>query len=183
MNHKNSKFSRRSWTWVDTRTITLQVFADWKDFISFTGIENKVEYKKVFDYLCGMYGNIYTKPNTKELLGNRLRFYIENEVEKQLKQSEVWDNQIDRLMGSYENLNQYGVGGLKPDDVDNKNFDKYLFARQTKLKQDDILDKVKQLQEMKTPFESVISIIKEKLFIKWQKGLDEIIHIIGGEND
>jgi hypothetical protein len=37
---------------------------------------------------------------------------------------------------------------------------------------------------MKTPFENVIKIIKEKLFIRWQKGLDEIIHIVGGsEND
>jgi hypothetical protein len=68
-------------------------------------------------------------------------------------------------MGNYEELNQYGVGRLLPHELD-KNFDKYLFARQTKLQQNNILEQVQKIQEMKTPFENVIKIIKEKLFIR-----------------
>lgn len=181
--NRKARNSRRNWTWIDTRTITLKVFKDWDDFVELTGISDDLSYRKVFDYLYGLYGNVYTKQDTIEVLGTTLRFYIENEVEKQSKQNEIWDNQIEKLMGNYEELNQYGVGRLLPHELD-KNFNKYLFARQTKLQQNNILDQVQKIQEMKTPFENVIKIIKEKLFIRWQKGLDEIIHIVGGsEND
>ena len=176
-------YGRRIWPVIDTRTITLKIYTNgWTSFVIESGIENIPSYEKVFTTLLSLYGNLFTKPNTVELLSNRLRFYIENEVEKQNKQDTIWDTQIERLMGDYNEINHYDIGELKPDDLVDANFDKYLIARQTNLAQVDILEKIQTIQKMKTPFESVIGIIKEKLFIPHQKSLDEIV-LIEGENN
>ena len=167
--------ARRSWKWIDTRTLKLNVYADWNDFVLLSDIKDIPEYQKVFEYLCGLYSNLWTKPNTIGILTNRLRFYIENGVEKQQKQNEIWDNEIKRLMGDYKETRTFDIGEKKIGDEEDINFDKFLYARQTDLYQQDILDKIKQIQKMKTPFENVINQITTQLFIPHQKGLDEII--------
>lgn len=179
--HLNNNISKRNWTYIDTRTITLQIFENWDEFVELSNIENKPDYENIFNTLTGVYGNLFTKANTKEILANRLRYYMEIAFDKYEKQNAMWDLQIERLLGEYAETNSYDIGELQTESTD-QNFDQYLIARQTQTKQQDILDKVQQIQELKTPFETLIETIKNKLFIPHQKNKDQIVNIIGDKN-
>lgn len=163
MNH-SWKYNRHKWVRSETRTITLDsTYEGWDDFVEKSGIEASNEtYHEVFDRLYDMYGDNYTKENSTDYLSVKLRYYIEIEVDKYNKLNEIWDNQIERLMGEYEEITQFRIGDLTSDP---SNFDKYKSARQLKIKTDNILKEIKNLQELKTPIENLIDSIRKQLFI------------------
>lgn len=159
--------NRHTWYGKDTRTITLgSTYLNFDDFVVKSGIDGSNEdYKNVFNTIYNLYNDNYTIYNTEDYLSQWLRYNIENEVEKYNKTNEIWDNQIDKLFGKYEELNQFNIGDIKKDIDD---FDKYKSARQTKQESNDILNKIKDIQEMKTPFDNLIKSIANKILQQFE---------------
>lgn len=157
-----------------SRTITLKsTYKDFNDFADKSGIDPTDEmYKKVFNTLYGIYGDTYTRENSRDYLHNVLRFKIEESVKVYNKTNEIFDTQIERLTGEYEEINQFRMGDIL---MDPENFDKYKSARQTKLKSnaDDILKSIKELMGLKSPFENLIQGIALDLF--YTSGVDDLI--------
>lgn len=162
--------TNKKWVNKEVGSITLNTTYPngWIDFVSASQIEESNEtYKNVFDVLNALYGDLYCIESTSDYLSNKLRFFIEQEVEKYNKQNEIWDNQIDRLFGEYNELNQFRTGDLLEDP---ENYDQFKTARQTELKQKDVLKQIKEIQNMKTPLENVVSNIHKKIFIPIKGG-------------
>lgn len=172
-NKFQNKYIRRNWYFKNTDTITLDdAFISYDDFELTSGIEkDNEEYESIYNQLFNLYNDVNTKWNTKDYLANHLRYHIENEYEKYTKVNEFWDKEIGRLYGEYKELNQFRIGDIK-DDIEN--YDKYKSARQTELKQDNILNTIKSLQEMKTPFEKLIENIANRVFKVYNRPQEEI---------
>lgn len=150
-----------------TITITLNnTFVDYADFAEKSGIDSdNVLYQNVFNMLYSLYGDTYTIENSRDYLANWLRFHIEQQCEWYEKTNEIWDTQIERLVGEYDEITQFRIGDLKEDA---ENYDKYKSSRQTTLKTkgNEILNTIKELQEMKTPIETLLNRLYDRLFMK-----------------
>lgn len=160
-------YHKHNWKCTNTQTLTLDaIFEDYNDFALISGIDTSVkEYETIYNQLYNLYGDTDTIDNTVDYVASRLRFSIENKFELYQKQNEIWDGLLEKLYGEYEEINQFDIGELKgPGEIVDENYDQYKFARQTKSKTQDVLDKIKEIQDMRTPFENLIHDIANEVF-------------------
>lgn len=173
MTQYRNKSTKRNWRDRDIQTLYLVgIYKNgWDTFTEYSEIDKDNEdFKAIFETLYNLYGYRYTQRNTISEVTNTLQFLIEQEGNKLIKANSVFDKNIDRLWGDYNELNQFRIGNLTEDI---ENFDKFKSARQTEQKSDGILDKIKKLQSMKTPMESAVKNIILVFFLPYSKPLLE----------
>jgi len=175
MNWYNNE-SYKDWAGIDTRTLQMKkLYKDWYDFIEQSGIEDVQIYRDVWEYLYNVYALSYTIHNVRQVFTNTLRAKIEHRCTNLEKANKMWDNEIEKLWGDYEEIKNFSIGQLDALDVENTGgYDTKMNARATHQKQQDILDKIKQITAMKSPFERVADQLAKELFLEVQPGYDEI---------
>lgn len=160
--------NKQHWLRQETTTLTMQdIYPNgWTDMLELSQwdetTENIAEYEKIFNTLYALYGaEAEFNKNTEQIITPWLVMIIQEEYEKFSKANELWEMQIEKLIGAFTEGNIFNIGDIKEAGED---FDKYKSGRQTTVAATNLKRHIKELQDMMTPFERLIERIAKKVF-------------------